>query len=147
MEIIPSILDAKMLHINLVLCRSGQTAPVPLLGPTLVGKEAWIKSNAGQHKTPYKPLNVFWNCDVITFRFEITFKPQPVLGITILETERASNSIGYKIKTVCVQIDMQCRAQHANTTQVYGELNSWAFLVDLGVYSPNPLPANSSSSR
>ncbi|KAK3706613.1 hypothetical protein LTR37_012622 [Vermiconidia calcicola] len=102
---------------------SGGVAPVPLLGPTLVGRADFIEANAAQASTPYEALNIYWTCDVITFRFKIAegpFAVQPVLGISILETVPApkGNKHPFQIKTV------------------YGELNSFAFLVDLGVYEP-----------
>lgn len=75
-----------------------------MLGPTLANRTDFIASNSAQNATPYEPLNIYWNCDVVTFRFEITFKPQPVLGITILETVPApkDSRLPFKIKQVCL---------------------------------------------
>lgn len=70
----------------------GGVAPVPLLGPTLQGQTAWIAANAAQHGTPYKPLNIYHTCNVVIFRFEIPFTPQPILGISILETSPNTGS-------------------------------------------------------
>jgi hypothetical protein len=76
---------------------------VPLLGPTLSNRSDFIAANSAQASTPYEPLNIYWTCDVVTFRFVIDFKPQPVLGITILETVRAPRDcqFPFKIKQVC----------------------------------------------
>lgn len=80
----------------------GGTGPVPLLGPTIANKTQFIESNSAQAPTPYKPLNIYWTCDVVTFRFEIPFKPQPILGITILETIPApkGSEFPFQIKQV-----------------------------------------------
>jgi len=111
------------------IINGGNTAPAPLTGPLITNRTEFIASNSAQGTTPYKPLNIYWTCDVITFRFEIAkgpFATQPVLGITILETIQSpqGSEFPFMIK------------------QVFGELNSFAFLVDLGVYQPMPLPAN-----
>lgn len=74
---------------------AGQTGPVPLLGPTIVGRPDFIKENSAQSTTPYQPLNIYYTCDTVIFRFEIPFKPQPVLGISILETEPAPAGSAY----------------------------------------------------
>lgn len=74
---------------------TGNIGPLPLLGPTLVNRTSFINANAAQASTPYKPLNIYWTCDVVTFRFEIPFEPQPVLGITILETQPAPKGSKY----------------------------------------------------
>ncbi len=65
---------------------------MPLLGPTLTNLSDFIAANSAQAPTPYEPLNIYWTCNVVTFRFVINFTPQPVLGITILETVPAPTS-------------------------------------------------------
>ncbi|KAK5163001.1 uncharacterized protein LTR77_011056 [Saxophila tyrrhenica] len=102
------------------IINSGNTGPVPLLGPTLANRTEFIAANSAQATTPYQPLNIYWTCDVVTFRFVIPFEPQPVLGITILETVPAPKGCRFPFQI----------------KQVFGELNSFAFLVDLGVYEP-----------
>lgn len=68
---------------------------MPLLGPTIVGRKDFITENSAQSVTPYQPLNIYYTCDTVIFRFEIPFKPQPVLGISILETEPAPAGSAY----------------------------------------------------
>ena len=89
---------------NTLLTRSpGGTGPLPLTGPTLTNRTEFIAANTAQASTPYEPLQVYWTCDVVTFRFVIPFDPQPVLGITILETipSPPGSKFPFQIKQVC----------------------------------------------
>lgn len=85
------------------IINAGTLGPVPLLGPTLANRSDFIAANSAQASTPYQPLNIYWTCDVVVFRFVIDFKPQPVLGISILETVPAPKErLSFKIKQVRV---------------------------------------------
>lgn len=121
----------------------GGVGPVPLLGPTLANRTQFISSNAAQARTPYKPLNIYWTCDVVTFRFEITFEPQPVLGITILETTPAPEGNEFPfIITQGIEIVLRAVLPILTLTflPVYAELNAAAFLIDIGAKVTPPPP-------
>ena len=84
------------------IINAGGPAPAPLGDiPLITNRTGFIAANSAQASTPYNVLNVYWTCDVITFRFLIDWQPQPVVGISILELVPAKNSFGYKIKQVC----------------------------------------------
>ena len=112
---------------NFWLYWTGEAGPVPLLGPTLGNRSDFIAANSAQASTPYQPLNIYWTCDVVTFRFVIDFKPQPVLGITILETVPAPRDcqFPFKIKQVCycsVLNAPRAKDGSIDVFQIYGEL-------------------------
>lgn len=99
----------------------GGTKPIPLNKPSYTGKQAFIDANAAQtSQTVYKELNLYHTCDVVIQRFEVTnLTPERPRGIQILECvpAPAGNLFPWQIK------------------QVYTEVNSAAWLVDLGVFN------------
>ena len=99
----------------------GGDEPLPLLRPTFSSKKAFDKANALQPRTEFEALNLYHNCDTVFQRFQVTnLHPYPPRGISIFETQPApaGNLYPYQIK------------------QVYGEIDSIAWLVDAGVYKP-----------
>ena len=90
--------------------------PLPIYGPTFSSKDNFNKANAIQPRTEYKALQVYHNCRTVTQRFAVTsLSPQRPHGISIFETvpAPAGNLFPFQIK------------------QVYGEINSVAWIVDL----------------
>ncbi|KAF2720682.1 hypothetical protein K431DRAFT_285592 [Polychaeton citri CBS 116435] len=102
------------------IVNGGNTGPLPLLGPTFANKEDFINANAQQPQTQFKQLNLYFTCNTVIQRFVASPGSQPALGISIFEVIPApkGNLYPFQIK------------------QVYGELNSAAWLVDIGVFVP-----------
>lgn len=105
----------------ITLIDSGCTGPVDLGTATFDSLASFEAGQGSQPAIPFTILNLWYACTgPVVIRWQSTQTPETVTGNIVLETERSSNSSEpWLIKTV------------------YSEFNSGAWLVNLGVFTPN----------
>lgn len=94
---------------------------MPLFSETFASRANFESLSAQQPAVPFQLKNLWFTCDTITFRWLSAQSPQPVVGISVAHTvyaPRAGNSVPW-------QID-----------EIWGEFDSAAWLVNLGVLAP-----------
>lgn len=96
---------------------------IQLNGPTFDSLAAFEAGQGGQPTIPWKTLNMWHTCDTVVVRWRSHGpgqEPEPVTGIVVIEAEyNKGGAEPWLIKTV------------------YSEFNSGAWLVNLGVFTPN----------
>jgi len=105
------------------LINSGCTGPQPLGSVTFDSRASFEQGQGSQPAIPFEILNLWYACDgPVVIRWRSAQTPEIVTGNIVLVTEKntdSSSSEPYLIKTV------------------YSEFNSGAWLVNLGVFTPN----------
>lgn len=114
------------------LIDSGCTGPQPLGSVTFDSRASFEAGQGGQPNIPFAILNMWYACTgPVVIRWASAQTPEPITGNIVLETTRGnSTDEPWLISTV------------------YSEFNSGAWLVNLGVFSPNcTTTANSTTKR
>merc|ERR1712072_770560 len=103
------------------LINSGCTGPQPLGEPTFDSLESFKAGQGAQPPIPFEILNLWYACEgPVVIRWRSAQSPEIITGNIVMETERAQGGAEpWLIKTV------------------YSEFNSGAWLVNLGVFTPN----------
>ncbi|KAI7356592.1 hypothetical protein KC354_g10349 [Hortaea werneckii] len=102
------------------LINSGCTGPQPLGEPTFDSLESFKAGQGAQPPIPFEILNLWYACEgPVVIRWRSAQSPEIITGNIVMETERAQGAEPWLIKTV------------------YSEFNSGAWLVNLGVFTPN----------
>ncbi|KAK3112489.1 hypothetical protein LTR53_011205 [Teratosphaeriaceae sp. CCFEE 6253] len=65
---------------------NGGTSPFPLLGMAFTSRADFEAQSSKQPSVPFQVKNVWYNCNVITVRWLSAQSPQPVVGISVLQT-------------------------------------------------------------
>lgn len=102
-------------------CANG---PATLGAPTFTSRTSFEAGQGGQPDIPFTILNVWNNCDSVTFRWKsptpgFVIPEQQVQGIIVLEVVKASGPEPWLIETA------------------YSEFNSGAWLADLALVQTN----------
>ncbi|QIX01465.1 hypothetical protein AMS68_006982 [Peltaster fructicola] len=98
-------------------CPSG---PRPLGSATFTSRANFEQLQAGQPQIPFKQLNIWHTCHAVIIRWVSNMSPNIVTGIIVIETVPAPSGSKY--------MDL--------IKLVYSELNSGAWLYNLGVFKP-----------
>lgn len=98
--------------------------PIPLGSPTFTSRETFEAGQGSQPNIPFEILKTWNACDAVIIRWRTStpgfVQPeQPVTGIIVAETVRATGPEPWLIETV------------------YSEFNSGAWLVDLDIVKTN----------
>ena len=101
---------------------------MPLGSVTFDSRASFEAGQSSQPAIPFEILNLWYACEgPVVIRWRSAQEPEIITGNIVMETERSGNTTEpWLIKTV------------------YSEFNSGAWLVNLGVFTPN-CSANGSS--
>lgn len=98
-------------------CASG---PQALGSITFDGRAAFEAGQSSQPAIPFEILNMWYACTgPVVIRWRSAQSPEEITGNIVMETERGNGTQPWLISTV------------------YSEFNSGAWLVNLGVFTPN----------
>ncbi|KAK0269899.1 hypothetical protein LTR35_014576 [Friedmanniomyces endolithicus] len=101
----------------ITLMDSAGTTPKALLGMAFTSRANFEAESSAQPSVPFQVQNTWHNCDTITIRWLSAQSPQPVVGISVLQTvyrPGRGNATNFKIN------------------EVWAEFDSAAWLIDLG---------------
>ena len=103
----------------MIICHFRQlTESFEQLGnPTFTSRAAYKGGQGNQPNIPFKQLNLWYNCDTVTIRWESDMKPGIVTGLIVLETVYQNRNFLIK--------------------EVFSEFNSGSWLVNLGIFKPS----------
>ena len=124
-------------------CPQGKAAKaesIPLLLPSFTNRHKFMVGQGQQPAINFKQLNLEYNCNFITIRWETTNtapipNPRPVVGIILLQTEQApaGNKYPWIINTVYSEFDSAAWLQN---------LEEWGICTVVASGSPQlPLPS------
>ncbi|KAK5120797.1 hypothetical protein LTR85_005864 [Meristemomyces frigidus] len=103
------------------LINSGCTGPVALGSVTFDGRAAFESGQSSQPAIPFEILNLWYACEgPVVIRWRSAQTPEIITGNIVMETTRGTNS-----------------SEPWLISTVYSEFNSGAWLVNLGVFTPN----------
>ena len=138
-------------------CPQGKAAkagPVPLLSASFTNRKKFMVGQGQQPAINFKQLNIESNCNFITIRWETTNTapiptPRPVVGIILLQTEKApaGNKYPWIINTVYSEFDSAAWLQNLEQWGICTATNSGSPQLALpsGTVGPPPPPSGSAS--
>lgn len=112
-------------------CPQGSAAQtLPLLSPSFTSREQFETGQGQQPPINFKQLNIYHTCDAVIIRWETTNTapiptPRPVVGIIIMEVEKApaGNQYPWIIKTVYSEFDAGAWLQNLEEFGICGTPN------------------------
>jgi hypothetical protein len=138
-------------------CPQGKAAkagPVPLLSASFDDRKKFMTGQGQQPAINFKQLNIEANCNFVTIRWETTNTapiptPRPVVGIILLQTEKApaGNKYPWIINTVYSEFDSAAWLQNLEQWGICTATNSGSPQLALpsGTVGAPPPPSGSAS--